>query len=357
MSRGGQRVLAVVAVLVMLGAGVLVRGWLRDDGAGEPTSTAGSSSAPRPTLLCASELGDVCDAIAAHGDVDVRIEPAAVSAKRLTAETDLGDVDVDGWLTVAPQSGNVNDAQVRNGREPFFAADETVARSPLVFVGRNDRMKTLAEHCKPGAIEWACVGGLVDTPWADIGGQPTWNQVAVGHADPATDAIGLLVVGQEATSKLGNHDFDATAVQADDFSAWFQNLESKVDFGGNDGPLAQMVQLGAGSDLAEVTEAEACTRIPGSRAAGALDAVVPTPAVTADVVFASVRKGANADAVRAAATGEAARRALADGHWRVGDTRTRRAVCSEVGAVGLPATSNLPDPGVLVALAENRGRA
>jgi hypothetical protein len=355
MSVGGRRALAIVAVVVMVGAAVILRGWLDDDDGGSKPPT-GSASSGRPTLLCASELGDVCRAIEQHEDVDVRIEPASTSARRLMNENDLGDVGVDGWLTVAPQSGIVNDAQQRNGREPFFAPDETVARSPLVFVGRTDRMKTLADHCGQDGITWKCLGDLVNMNWSAIGGQPTWNEVTVGHADPATDTTGLLVLGQEATSKLGNHTFDLSAIQADDFSTWFQNLEANVDLGGVDGPLAQMVQLGAGSDVAEVTEAEACTRIPPSRAARTLQVVTPAPVTTADVVFAGVRKDAKTDAVRAAATGEAARQALAQGHWRVGAARIRRAVCAEVGPVALGPTSNLPSPGVLVALAQNRGR-
>jgi hypothetical protein len=357
MSRGGQRALAVVAVLIMLGAAVLVRGWLDGGGGkdGEPPSTSsGSSSSGRPTLLCAAELGAVCDAIQLeHDDVDVRVEPAATSAARLAAATDPDAVGVDGWLTIAPQSGIVNDAQDRNGRGALFAPDETVARSPLVFVGRKDRVTKLNDHCGKGGVSWACLGGLVGTPWSDIGGEPIWNKVTVGHADPSTDTTGLLVLGQEATSKLGNKKFDSTALEADDFSAWFQNLEANVDLGGADGPLAQMVQYGANPDVAEVTEAEACTRITGPRAEANLDVVAPTPVTTADVVFAAVRKDGNADAVRDAATGDAALRALAKEHWRVGASPASKTMCSKVGPVALGRTSNLPSPGVLVALASD----
>lgn len=365
MSRGGQRGLAVVVVLLMLGAAVLVRGWLDDDGGKPPpprrtggsASPTGSSGSGRPTLLCASELGDVCRAIQEQGDVDVRIEPAAESAQRLASENDVGNIDVDGWLTVAPQSGIVDDAQHRNGRAPLFASDEVVARSPLVFVGRKDRMQTLTDHCQPGGITWACIGRLVGTPWSGVGGDPAWNEVTLGHADPATSTTGLVVLGQEATSELGKEpqQIDLTATQSDAFLSWFQNLEANVVVGGADGPLAQMVQLGAGSDVAEVTEAEACTRIPGSRVADTLSAEVPEPMTTADVVFAAVRHDGNADAVRAAATGDTAQRALRKGNWRIGRARTRRTMCSTVGPVALGPSSNLPDPGVLVALAESRG--
>ena len=108
---------------------------------------------------------------------------------------------VDGWLTIAPQPGIVDEhAQDRNGHHPVFDAPERLARSPLVFVIWKDRLEVLAsdQACGSTGIDWRCLGSLVDTPWSAIGGPSDWNNVAVGHADPKADTVGLLALGQEA---------------------------------------------------------------------------------------------------------------------------------------------------------------
>ena len=101
---------AVVAVVVMLGVAWVIRGVFDDSG----TETHDH----KPTLACASELGSVCDAIAADGDVKVDIEPASTTATRLGAMTDdqREHESVDGWLTIAPQPGIVDDAEHRRRR-------------------------------------------------------------------------------------------------------------------------------------------------------------------------------------------------------------------------------------------------
>src|SRR4051794_22750588 len=190
MSRGGRMAAALVAVVVMIGAAVLVRNALKDDGGGDPKPN-------RATLLCAQELGEVCKQVESNEDVNVVIEPAASTAERLGASTDPADVKADGWLTIAPQTGIVNDEQQRNQRDPVFGADETIARSPLVFAGPKERLQKLTDRCR-AAIKWVCLAGVADQPWIDVGGQEDWGQVTLGHADPQANTIGLLAVGQEA---------------------------------------------------------------------------------------------------------------------------------------------------------------
>ncbi len=166
MSGGGRRAAAVVAVVVMLGVAWVIRGAFDDSGTETPDH--------KPTLACASELGSVCDAIAAAGDVEVVTEPASTTATRLGAMTDdeRAHETVDGWLTIAPQPGIVDDAQDRNGHDPVFDAPERLARSPLVYVIWKDRLAVLASDQACGSragIDWRCLGGLVNTPWSAPG--------------------------------------------------------------------------------------------------------------------------------------------------------------------------------------------
>ena len=291
----------------------------------------------------------MCTQVASNEDVDVRIEPAATTAERLGKTTDPAEVKADGWLTIAPQTGIVNDEQVRNGRAPVFGADETIARSPLVFAGPKERLQKLTDRCR-AAIEWVCLAGVVDQRWIDVGGEEDWGQVKLGHADPKTNTVGLLAVGQEATSKLGTNDITSTNLDGDEFDTWFRGLEQNEKRDEGDGPLASLLRFDTGIDVAQVSEAEACSRLRDAADAAKIDVVVPTPLTTADVVFAPVGRGDASDAARTAATGEAARSALTKGSWRVGDDTNPRKVCGAVGPVELTRSNNVPAAGVLVAL-------
>ncbi|HEY3673124.1 MAG TPA: substrate-binding domain-containing protein [Acidimicrobiia bacterium] len=354
MSRRRRRAAAVVAVVVMLGVAWVVRGALDGPGPKPPPG--------RPTLACASELHDVCVAIAADGDVVVVEEPANTTAARLGAMADdkRDTESVDGWLTIDPQPGIVDDAHVRQQRDPVFGTPERLARSPLVFVIWKDRLQVLAgdQACGSRArIDWRCLGDLAETPWSAIGGPGDWGSVAVGHADPAGDTVGVLALGQEATSKLGRVDLARSDIEDDEFYDWFADVERRVRPAGAGGPLALMLTRGPSEfGVAQVTEAEACTDLRGSSRRSALDVVVPEPVTTADVVFAPRRGGKDIDALRDAVTGATARHALRSAGWRLGNARERDQVCREAGSLALGASSKTPPPGVLVTLLGERGQ-
>ena len=141
----------------------------------------------------------------------------------------------------------------------MFGADETLARSPLVFAASKERLPTLAAHCAAATtINWACLGDVAGHPWSELGGDEAWGRVTLGHADPRANTVGLLAIGQEATSKQQRTDFGLADVDDDDFKSWFLELEENEyrDRGG--GPLDEMLRFGAGVDVAQVSEAEAC---------------------------------------------------------------------------------------------------
>src|SRR3954447_15392323 len=98
MSRGGRIAAALVAVVVMIGAAVLVRDALTGDGGTDNTDDGGGTGGNPPNLLCAEARGDACTRLESNEDVNVVIEPAAATAERLGAPPDPAEVDADGWL-------------------------------------------------------------------------------------------------------------------------------------------------------------------------------------------------------------------------------------------------------------------
>jgi hypothetical protein len=364
MSRGRRTLAALAAVVAMIGVAVVVRGALHDDGGEPPPPSATSASNPsgdddgRPTLACAQELEPVCAAIAERGDVKVVVQPAGQTAARLSAlqDDEREHEEIDGWLTIDPQPGIVDDAHTRVSQDPIFGKPETLARSPLVFVVWKDRLQVLVTRCgSPAAVTWKCLGDLAGDEWTSLGAQEGWGAVKLAHADAANDTVGLVALGQEATSKLGRVDISSADIEDLDFSDWFVALEQQEQDGSADGPLAPMLQEGPSRlALAQVSEAEACTRLRHTRFRNQLDVVVPSPVTTADVVFAP-RRGRGAETLREAVSSEATKHALAQSGWRPGSSTKNAEVCSDVGSVQLEQSNNAPPPGVLVALRELGG--
>ena len=298
----------------------------------------------------------MCTQVASNEDVDVVIEPAATTAERLGTTTDPAEVKADGWLTIAPQTGIVNDEQVRNGRDPVFGADETIARSPLVFAGPKERLQKLTDRCR-ASIEWVCLAGVADQRWIDVGGEEDWGQVKLGHADPKTNTVGLLAVGQEATSKLGTNDFTSTEPGRRRIRHLVPRARAERE-----------ARRGRWSACIAVAVRHRDRRRAGLRSRGVQQAPMTQrtpPRSTSSyprrsrLPTWSLRRSAAADAsdaARAAATGEAARSALTKGSWRVGDDTNPRKVCGAVGPVQLTRSNNVPAAGVLVALRDKLPR-
>ena len=290
----------------------------------------------------------MCDAIAQSENVTVRVEPAATTADRLAAANDPADAHADGWLTIAPQTGIVNDAQVRNGRAPVFGADETLARSPLVFAASKERLPTLAEHCAPAtAINWACLGDVAGHPWSELGGD---EDLGAGHARarrPAGEHCRVVGDRPGSDQQAAAHRLRARrrwTTTSSSPGSW-SSRRTSIARGG--GPLDEMLRFEAGIDVAQVSKAEACSALRGAAQAKNIGVVVPTPMTTADVVFAPVRNRAGSQC--GSRGGHRRRRALGTGRrrvacgWRTAQARGPCAVRSV--PVRLTTSSNLPAAG------------
>jgi hypothetical protein len=348
MSMGARRLLALVVAILMVVGALWANGDLTGDGGGD----SGNGQHTR-TLMCATELHAVCAALHRATGVTIAEEPAQITADFLSKVADDArrDVPFDGWLTFSREPEIVQDARQRAGLAKVLdASSAPIGRSPVVLAVWNDRAQVLAARCG-GPLTWKCLGDVAGTSWSSIGGQGAWGFVKPGHADPATTAEGLAVIGQAAAHFLGNTDPSRDDFQDDAFLEWFGRLERAVPANGgvaDASPFQQMLAAGpAALDVVATTEAQAGPSI----AAASRDRrdrvrlLYPSPVTTADVVFAPVvgRGSDLADSV----TGDDGRAALARAGFRVdGEGRAKGVPATP----SLPPRENLPDAGALQAL-------
>lgn len=311
---------------------------------------SGASSGPL-RLVCAAHLVTVCDELGRAGrSLEVTTEPAGVTADRLSTAADPG---LDGWLVSATWPDLVDAARRSRGLPALFAAERPVlARSPLAMVVWKERNAVLTAHCgRP--VDWRCLGDAAASGrWEALGGRPEWGRIKPGHAEPATDDIGLLVLGQAVAEWFGRTDVAARDLDDDGFRRWFAALERAVP-APPASPLAFMLAAGpAAYDAVGTIEAEAGPLLARSARKTDVDLLYPLPMATADLVLATAADRPGTGRLRDAVGGRDGRRALAAAGWRVGG---EAAVTGVAVGLELAPTSNLPSPGLLEAVRQ-RGR-
>ena len=320
-----RRVLALVAAAAMIVGSITLRSRL--DRAEE------ESSAPL-RVVCAIELGTVCDS-RRRTSAQVTVEAAAATGERLGRAT-ADDPGVDGWLAPAPWPRIVDGRRRQQALPPLFGdVSDPLARSPLVLVVRRALADSLGPRCG-GEVGWKCLGD------AAVAVPP---QAKPAHPDPATDAVGALVVGQAAAAYFGRaDDLSTTDLEDAGFARWFRSLERATPpLASGGSPLGEMLGTNfAAYDAVGTIEAEAAPVLAGSAVRDRVVLLYPSPMATADVVLAG-GGGDTTRRLREVAGGDGTRRALADAGWRVeGVTRP--------ADPPLPPTNGLPTPGFLDAL-------
>ena len=338
-SRTGPRILAIVIALAMIAGAWAIRSLVIDDDDSESDGPSGDDDGVT-TIACIPELEDQCRTL----DADVVIEPAGVTAERLSTLADNENANIDGWVTYAPWAELVRDARSRAGLDELVLDSDVLARTPLAVAARRDRAEVLTAACD-GELTWRCIGDVAGGTWSEIDGQETWGAVRPAHADPTQSATGMLTLGQAVGSYLATDEIPADNVSrldwetSDEFPGWFQQLERAIpdDAFSDANPFQRWLQtrpVGARYDLVATTQAEAEPAL-ASAAADVRDAATllyPAPVATADVVLAPV--GDRAPDSSPVLT------ALANTGYRL-----------EVeGEPPLPATDNLPSAGALNAL-------
>ncbi|MBK9181044.1 MAG: substrate-binding domain-containing protein [Acidimicrobiales bacterium] len=341
-------------VAFAVAAGLVAGAFALRDRVRDGDDTGGDTTERVLRLTCSPEVADACEAIAAdHDEVAVTVEPAGVTAARLTAsDVDALDPGLDGWLVPAPWPQQVDEARARAGSAPLFADDggPPLARSPLVLAVWDDRAEVLAPACG-GEITWRCLGDVGGQRWADLGGPTTWGPVKPGHDPPDTSATGLVVLGQAVTSYAGRADVSAADFQDDAFRAWLARLEDAVPtFSPAAGSaFEQLLVVGpAAFDAVGTTEAQAVPLLERSPArSSALTLLYPSPVATADVVLGLPAGRRPAERLASLVRGPDGAAALAASGWRVDGQPAAPGIPDQPP---LPADDGLPSAGALAAL-------
>jgi hypothetical protein len=206
----GRRLAAVVLAVGLVVAALLVRRAIDDE---DDAAAPGTDSPAAGTLVltCITELAAACRTVAdERDDVEVRVEDAGATSAELAGEPDPAST----WVTFAPWAEMVERDRALAGSSPAFATSEAVASSPLVLVGRDERMAPLVASC--GDVTWVCLADEAGTSWTELGGEATWGVVRPGHDDPATSATGALVFASLVTAERGSTDFTAIDIEVDD---------------------------------------------------------------------------------------------------------------------------------------------
>lgn len=330
------RVLAVVAAVAMVAGALAVRARLDESGERSGTTLR---------LVCATELAAVCEALEDDPGirVEARVEAATTTADRLIGLAPGVQPPLDGWLTTVPWPAIVAQGRARAAREAFLVPGDVLARSPVVLAVRADRNPVLTAQCggEPG---WKCVGDVAGKAWTELpGGKAEWGRVKPGHP-PSPTVAGLTVVGGAAVGYFGTADLSLTELEDGGFQSWLRRIEdASPELAVS--PLLTMLQRPSAFDVVGALEAEAGPAMTTARTPKPV-LLYPSPVATADVVLATTGDRP-AELLAEAVSGSTGVAALVDGGWRV---EGRKPAAGIRATVQLPATSNLPEPGVLEAL-------
>lgn len=293
---------------MIVGAYVYRYGLPGEDGDGAARLDGGARAG---VLVCAAELGVVCDALP-----DVQVEPAGTTFDRLVIARSAVDAGVAEWIAPGPWAEMV-DASRGAARPALFGEPDVVGSSPLVLVTR----KSQPIAACTGGVTWRCVGDAAQDPAFRLA------------ADRDTTPNGLVVRAAALGGFLGTTEYATNDLdEAPDAAGWFANLDTTLDraasFGA--GSLTSFVaQQGSAQGYVTTRRDAAAFTSPA-----AFDIAVPTPAAAVQVVRARTNGGRDlvdeddlVDALRSAG-------------WDV-----------QQG----PGDDGLPSPGVLVALRGRQG--
>ena len=330
-----RTVLALLGAAFMVVAAIVFRDVVID---GDDGDGNGSSDGPA-RIVCATEVANACDVLADNG-VRVTVEPAGVTAARLTVLTDeeARDPGLDGWLVPTPWPELVRATRQQAGLGPVInEPGDSVARSPIALAIWDARIPVLDTQCD--TIDWRCIGEVAPS-----------GEVRPAFPDPQTSATGRDVLGQVATNYFGNADISPFDVQTDQaFRIFLDSLaDNSAPLPPGADPLALMLSTGGAQvDVVGVYQAQACPTLRGAARGEEVELIYPAPVATAELEFAPVTRAAGADRLEDLVTGDDGRDALSSTGWYVDDDGPD---CEN--SPDLPGGSNLPSAGVLQVLSE-----
>jgi hypothetical protein len=254
MAAVAARVLALLAALGMVAGAFAVRAALDDDGGGGGGGSGGGDG--EFVLVCASELGDLCD------ELDARTEPANRTADELIDLERDAEPELDAWLVPGPWPQMVDQVRELAGDDALFATPDAVATTRLAVVVRGG---AIDDECRR---DWACV--------AD--GSHNVGALGVRHA------VGVMARAAALSAKVGTADYGSEAFEAE--AAWLTGVTNSLDrdqFGA--GTLQRFLTTPGSADGFITTAAQA-------RSADEDDPILPEPAVTVELTL-GLRAGAS----------------------------------------------------------------
>jgi hypothetical protein len=283
------RLLALIVAAAMVGGAILIRNAIDDDGGNRADNDG------KPVLLCARELGSICEQLQKIDDIEILEEDARATATALAALPDdqRRTLPYDGWVTFGHEVDLVRAARNRSqASQVLDKPGDPAGRSPFVIGVARSREDTLRRECG-GDVSFQCLGEVAGVPWTSIGGEQAWGAFKPGHVNPEDNSAGLAIIGRAAARFLGTDDPSLADFESDDFVEWFARLEREVKarVASGETPFQQLVNVGAATyDVVVTTEAEAgpllASAAPANR--NRVHLLYPAPVASIDVVFASV---------------------------------------------------------------------
>jgi hypothetical protein len=301
------RVLALIAAIGMVFGAFVYRYGMPGGGGADGTVDVGGDTAAA-VIVCAAELGAVCDAVP-----DATIEPAATTADRLIAVRSAGEAAIAGWLAPGPWPAMVDDARARASRAKLFASKGTgLAAAPIVAVARKGQLPAACT----AEVTWKCLG--------DAAAQTSFG---VGGDTPDTSG-GLFLRAAALSGFFGNPDWATNDLQDNaEAQTWIANLDARLAAAPGFGARSlDDFLVKPGTVKVFLTGGAAAARIGGNVS---FEVRTPLPVATVAVSYTAAARGGRQIEV---APVEAALRTAG---WKV----QRNAK-----------TEGLPSPGVLLAL-------
>lgn len=285
------RLLASVLAVAMVAGAIAYRS----------SRDAGGGGADKGVIVCARELGRVCDAVPG-----AQREPASETADRLAGVATRAEADVVAWLAPGPWAAMVDE---QRRQAPLFDRSEVLGTTNLVAVIRKGQPITGCES----EVTWRCLGDAAQDPAFRIAGAPP------------DEAYGLFVRAAALGGLLGP-DYFINDVE-DEALGWLSNLNDRLAAAPRFGATSlQQFLVIPGSARAYLTSAASSAQLDAKASA---DVATPAPVATVGATLVTV-KGASVDR-KALAT------ALAAAGWEAGP---------------VSGDDGLPSPGVLLALRE-----
>lgn len=274
----------LLAVVLVAGALLLRRTVLDDDTATAPDDTAAPTtppSAPAGTVVCITELADVCAEIRARvPDVTVSVEDAGVTLDELALLPD--DAPRPLWITIQPFPAMVDELRVADNLEPFGPTAESAGTSRLAIATQPGRSDVLSAACA-GRPVWACIGEDAGAPWTDVGGDAAWGRVRPSLGDVDRQALALASFAVAVAGYVGRPDIRGSDLDDPAFAPWLRRLAGAVGLSSLSSvtPLATMERRASALDIAATSDAE-LVAVGGDR----FDVNYPEPSMWVEAVVA-----------------------------------------------------------------------